>query len=165
MEAVAADPVAVTVIVAVRLIPEAPAVNVNVALPVASVVNVDALICPVVAAMVRACAASIELLEFKTVAVSVTELVPSLLTLVPVEVRAIVAAVDVVVAVVVVAVGATLPQPEDASIEANAKIPIKIIDVRLIKSIVNFLFRAYAQSLSLHTTTKVFSTQYVSEAC
>jgi hypothetical protein len=145
MVALAAEPVAAIVIVAVRFMPEGPAEKVSVAFPVASVVKVDALICPVDAVAVNAWADKIELLEFKTVAVSVTELVPSLLTFVPLEVSDIVVAADVAVAVVVVAVVAVLPHPVDNSVAQIANPPRKIEAVRLIRGDIISLFRARAQ--------------------
>jgi hypothetical protein len=147
MDAVAADPVAATVIVAVRLSPVVPAEKVIVAFPVASVVTDDALICPVDAVNVSACPDKIELPVVKAVAVRVTELVPSLFTLLPVVVSEIVEAVDVaVVAAVVTAVVGVFPQPAKASSRKKiAKLPIRIEAERLINSIVNFLFRACAQ--------------------
>lgn len=70
----------VTVTVAVRLMPEAPAEKLALAIPVASVVPVLALNCPVEAEKVTACPVKTEFPASSAVAVMVMESEPSLLS-------------------------------------------------------------------------------------
>lgn len=74
------DPDAVTVTVMVLFMPDVPPEKVKVALPVVSVVTVDALNCPPELAILRTCPVTRAFLLSRAVAVITTESEPSLLT-------------------------------------------------------------------------------------
>jgi hypothetical protein len=136
IDAVVVDPVAVTVIVAVRFRPEGPAEKVKVVIPVASVVADAALSCPDEAEKVRACPDNTELPAVRTVAVIVTEFVPSLLTDVPVLVSEIVAAVEAVTMLAVVTEPSAPQPPKESTVTIANTLRITANTFCLIKLII-----------------------------